>query len=134
MGVVTKLPPDWSQVMYTASKPIVELRPLPKEGSVMMPYPTTVPTNALDMVIATLRGNPPPTATAIHAIWQVLGFCLGQLLPDTTPAPVQPLSHSEVVSHLAVLQQHGVLSALPWQQIIATLLTVLGQLLGKQGV
>lgn len=51
-------------------------------------YPTTVPPEALSLVLTAFQGQPVNKPEAVHAAYETVGFCLGKVYPDNTPVVV----------------------------------------------
>ncbi len=87
----------------------------------MIPYPTALPTEALPIVIAALRGNLPKQAVAVHAAYEVAGYILGQVDPDAAPSQAMAgAAHITSASQAADVLESllpGKDKAIPWGSI-----------------
>lgn len=98
----------------------------------VLAYPTDIPAETLQLVIDALRGTPNVPKDA-HALWHVIGYGLGKLLPDqlvvASGAPrAQAISEAQAADHLACMLpdvQYGQVATtaavLPWGLILPVL-------------
>lgn len=109
----------------------------------MTPYPATLPTDAVNLIVTDIRTGAVVTdrENFAKAVWELQGFALKTAFGDPQPTgrimqSEPPLSHEDVASHLERLLTGGPLAevealllALPWRQILKWSLTVLAEAL-----
>lgn len=108
-------------------------------------YPTEFPSEAIAFVIPALRGQAVNWPQAAQAGWTVVGYALGQAIPNA-PAPARSTSRGKgkaltAKKAAALLEQHvsgtasanaapdkaRAMGAFPWQELVATLLPLILQ-------
>lgn len=130
----------WLTLGYGLRTAVGELSGAPAPLAIIS-YPTSVPTDELLVVIASLRGSQPPTPEIAKAVWETAGFALFKTIGDWTPPPPPaptPVPGEVIVKHLETVLQNqedgkvmGVLP-IPWGLIIQWGLTLLADLIQKK--
>ena len=94
----------------------------------MTPYPTQLDAEALPMILGVLKGTVPDPKTAVHVVYDVIGFGLGKLYNDGTMTATDCpcLSKEDVTKQVekAVVDEAAI-AAIDWKSLIAMLLQVL---------
>lgn len=119
-----------------------------EESDMLQPYPTHIDTVAIDTVISLVRGDT-TAPKAVHAGYELLGYGLGQIIPDTDPAMMQSvedcckeaklLDKDELCKELENLKsccnpsggmKAAAVGSFDWKSLIKTLLPIIISLLG----
>jgi len=111
----------------------------------MTPYPTELPTDAINLIVADIRNGTVGSdrAAFAKAVWELQGFGLKSTFGDPSPVhamaagPVEDLTNEQVADHLERLLTPAfaftgsgtlstiaaVVAALPWRAILKWALT-----------
>ena len=106
-----------------------------KKDTKMIPYPETMPQEAMQIVWDVFRGNSIDVPAAVHAGWETLGYALGRVVPgQSMMMATLPDDSSVDEAFQNVLGSNGQdmvgFSPLIWQIIIKIALGVLTKHLG----
>ena len=130
----------WLTLGYGLRTAVGEVQGAP-DPTDTIPYPTSVPTDELLVVIASLRGGRPPTPEIAKAIWETVGFGLFSTIGDWTPPPPPaptPVPGEVIVKHLETVVENQVdgkvmgAIPIPWGLIIQWGLGLLADIIKKK--
>ena len=105
----------------------------------LIPYPASIPPESLGLIVDALRGKP-DVPRSVHAAWHVVGYGLGQLVPDPGVAlaagRVTPLTDAQAADYLAgVAAPEGAFAApaaaIPWSLVVPVVLRLIERWLSR---
>lgn len=105
----------------------------------MIEYPTTLPTDAVQVVIDKLRGKDVALSLLAKASWNLQGFGMSQLVPGTqVTVMATSWSETELADKLQVLAQpqgrSATAVAIPWEIVLPLLLDLVRRWLGERPI
>ena len=101
----------------------------------LYPYPVNFPVEAVGVLLPILKGKVPAAASAIHAGWEVVGYGLLQMIPDSQVTAEGTFTADEVALWLETAESASGTSAalaIPWERIIAFLLPLILEWIQKK--
>jgi hypothetical protein len=97
----------------------------------LTPYPTEFPPETFAIVADALRGKVPNKAAAVHTSWCVVGFGLGQALPDGPQVVGETPMDSEAAASALEGLAAGNAQAFPWRMLLPVVLELIQKLINK---
>src|SRR5262249_24431112 len=103
------------------------------ERTRMTPYPTTLDTADFAALLAVLRGDLSNPKHKIHAAWDLVGYGLGQMVPDAAPPATTAVSDEAYFVSVAEAHVAGThaAAAIDWLRLITYIVTTILPLILK---
>lgn len=92
----------------------------------MLAYPKMLPVDALQIIIAELKGTSQPMASLLQAAWNLQGYAQGQILTTTSTVPVPAfMTRQLAVPHFEAAIAGG---NVRWDSLLPVLLDIIVKL------